>query len=150
MMFTNAFVGKPIPPNEQELATILGRSKAVWDELARKLATRFGPLTREWKCYSRNAGWTLRLLQRKRALLYLSPSSGFFGASVVLGSRALQQARCSDLPDEVIGIIDSATRYTEGTSIWLDVYSSRDADIVLRLVAFKLDVPPNDTRITSV
>src|SRR5512146_375682 len=58
---TNAFVNQPEPPTDAELATALGASKPLWEQLLAVLATECSVPIREWHSYSRQAGWSLRV-----------------------------------------------------------------------------------------
>jgi hypothetical protein len=71
--------------------------------------------------------------------LYLSPYSGCFQASIVLGDKAIASARKAGLPPEVNRLIKEAKRYAEGTGIRLEVKDSADIEVVLKLTAIKLD-----------
>jgi hypothetical protein len=138
MAVTNAFVGKPKQPTESELRAELGASKALWDELVDDLAKEH-KLAREWNCYSKKAGWSLRLKRGERNIVYLSPLRGCFRASFALGDKAVQAARQCGLPPRVIKIIKEAKRYAEGTAVRIDVNSPEDLLIVKKLAVIKLD-----------
>ena len=129
MNLTNAFIGKPKKPTESELAMELGTSKALWDELVADLAKEH-KLAREWNCYSKKAGWSLRLKRGERNIVYLSPLHGGFRASFALGDKAVQAALASGLPNPVIKLIKEAKRYAEGTAVRIDVQGTEDVDIV--------------------
>jgi len=138
-MFVNAFIGRQEKPTDSELGEILGPAKAFWDKLVADLAEGFKINILEWKSYSLKTGWTLRLIHKKRVILYLSPSRGFFLASFALGERAVRAARRSRLPEQVVKIIDGAKKYAEGTAVRLEVKGPEDVDIVERFAALKLD-----------
>jgi hypothetical protein len=135
---TNAFIGKPKKPTESELSGALGASKALWDELVDGLAKEH-KLAREWNCYSKKAGWSLRLKRGDRNIVYLSPFHGCFRASFALGDKAVQAARQCGLPPRAIRIINEAKRYAEGTAVRIDVNGPEDIPIVKQLAAIKLD-----------
>jgi hypothetical protein len=138
MVLTNAFVGKPKPPTESELKAELGASKALWDELVDDLAKEH-KLACEWNCYSKKAGWSLRLKRGERHIVYLSPVRGGFRASFALGDKAVQAALASGLPKPVIKLINEAKRYAEGTAVRIDVQAPADLEIVKKLTSVKLD-----------
>ena len=138
MAGTNAFVGKPKPPTESELKAELGASKALWDELLADLAKEH-KLAREWNCYSKKAGWSLRLKRAERNIVYLSPLLGGFRVSFALGDKAVQAARESGLPPKTIKIINEAKRYAEGTAVRIDVNGPEDILIVKKLAVIKLN-----------
>jgi len=138
-MFPNAFIGKLERPADSDLTEALGPAKALWDELLAALANEFKIDVQEWNSYSRKAGWSLRLIRGKRAILYLSPCPGCFFASFALGDKAVQAARQSKLPPHVIKIINEAKRYAEGTAVRIEMKKPGDIDIVKRLAAIKID-----------
>jgi hypothetical protein len=135
-VLANAFIGKAERPSARELAAELGPAKALWDRLLDALADDCD--VREWKSYSPKAGWLLRLKRGKRAIVYLSPSSGCFMASFALGDKAVAAARESGLPARALKIVDEATRYAEGTAVRIDVRGPGDVEIVKKLAAVKL------------
>jgi hypothetical protein len=138
MSVANAFIGKPAAPTDAELSAELASSKALWDRLLADLARACNLTDCEWNSYSRKAGWSLRVKQGKRNIVYLSPGCGCFMASFALGDKAVQAARASGLPRPAIAIIDAARRYAEGTAVRIDVKTPGDVAIVTRLAAIKL------------
>jgi len=138
-MLPNAFIGKLDAPTDDDLSAQLGRSaKTLWDQLLAGLATQHNLVVQEWNSYSPKAGWSLRLKQNKRNILYLSPCPGGFRASFALGDKAVQAARRSRLPPRVVQLIGAAKRYAEGTAVRIDVDGPADIAIVMTLAAIKL------------
>jgi Protein of unknown function (DUF3788) len=135
---TNAFVNRPKPPTDAELATALGPSKPFWDQLLADLATECKVTIREWHSYSHKAGWSLRAKHAERTILYLSPYAGGFRTSFALGDKAVQAARQSSLPPRVLQIIKEAKKYAEGTAVRIDVRSTADVAAVKQLAMIKL------------
>ncbi len=138
-MFVNAFVGRKDEPSAADLAGALGPAEAVWRDLLAGLEREIGIDGREWKSYSPKAGWALRLLRGKRAIVYLSPGNNRFLASFALGDKAVAAARREGFPAPVLRLIDGARKYQEGTAVRMEVRTGKDAGIVLRLAAIKRD-----------
>jgi hypothetical protein len=138
-MLPNAFIDKLEKPTDAELEAALGPAKPLWDQLLTDLADEYKIDVQEWKSYSRKAGWSLRLIREKRTILYLSPCRGCFFVSFALGDKAIQAARQSRLPQQVIKIINEAKRYVEGTAVRIEVKKPKDVDIIKKLAAIKLD-----------
>lgn len=138
-MLTNAFINKPTAPTAAELAAELGPSQGLWDELLAYLASEHGAGIQEWNCYSRKAGWSLRVKREKRTILYLSPCRGSFRVSFALGDKAVQAARQGRLPKAVLDIINDAKRYVEGTAVRVDVNGPKDIAVVKKLAVIKLE-----------
>ena len=139
MTFVNAFVGRKEKPSAPDLAGALGAASALWGDLVAGLEREIGIDAREWKAYSIKAGWALRLLRGKRAIVYLSPGKDGFLASFALGDKAISAARRAGFPARVVRLIDGAKRYQEGTAVRMEVRTPEDAGIVLRLAAIKRD-----------
>ena len=137
-MQENAFVNQLNAPSEDELTAALGGTRVLWDRLIAELATEYGVGDREWKSYSPKYGWSLRLIRKKRNILYLSPCSGAFQAMLILGDKAMLAVAGSKWPRKVIKIIEEAPHYPEGTGIRMDVTRAADVEIVKKLCVIKL------------
>ena len=121
-MSPNAFIGRTKPPTDAELSAERGAARALWDELLTELAL---PI-QEWNSYSPKAGWSLKLILKKRTILYLAPCHGSFRVAFVLGDKAIEAARQLKLPKAVLKIIDEAPRYPEGTGVRLEIKARKD------------------------
>ena len=135
----NAFIGKPEAPTDRDLIAELGPAKKYWDQLLTELAAECGLVMREWNCYSRKAGWSLRLQCRTRNIVHLSPHRGSFGASFALGDKAIQAARARELPKRVLKIISEAKEYPEGKAVRIEVTNSEYVEAVKKLAKAKLE-----------
>ena len=136
-MLPNAFIGKPKKPTENELSAELGAAKPLWDHLLAELADQHDTGLHEWNSYSLKAGWSLKVKQGARTVLYLSPSRGGFRASFALGDKAVKAALRSDLPARVLKIIREAKRYAEGTAVRIEVKTGKDLPIIGMLADLK-------------
>lgn len=136
-MLENAFINRPAPPADGDLATALGPAKAVWDEFLAALERDQLANAREWKCHSPKWGWSLRVLQRKRTIVWLSPGRGGFNVAFILGEKAVAAARAARLPQVVAQALNTAPKYPEGTGLRLVVKSARSLGALRRLAAIK-------------
>ncbi|MGZ4840094.1 MAG: DUF3788 domain-containing protein [Terriglobales bacterium] len=134
----NAFIGRAEKPTAEEVSAALGPSTKVWQQLVKWLAEEQGVAVQEWKSISLKYGWSLRLKREKRTIIYLSPRSGCFLVSFVLGDKAIKAARHSNLPKSLVKAIDDAPRYTEGTGLRLPVKGTKDLSAIRKLVVAKL------------
>jgi hypothetical protein len=133
-MSPNAFIGKTVSPTDDELSAQLGAVRALWNELLAELAL---PI-QEWHSYSPKAGWSLKLKLGKRTIVYLAPCHGSFRVAFVLGAKAVEAARQSNLPKAVLKIIDEAPRYAEGTGVRLEITEREHLAAVKKLAEVKL------------
>lgn len=134
----NAFIGKATKPTEEELATVLGSAKAVWDRFIAELARDNGVDVQEWSSYSRKAGWSLRLKRKKRTIVWLAPCQGCFRVAFILGDKAMKAARGCALPASVVQILDEAHKYPEGTGVRIAVKGDKDIAVLKKLAEIKL------------
>jgi hypothetical protein len=136
-MATNAFIGHATKPTDSELTAELGAKRSLWDEVLTELE-RLGVNDQEWNSYSSKAGWALKVLRKKRVIVYLGPLHGGFRASFVLGDKAIAAAKASRLPAKIQKLIAGGKRYPEGTAVRLEVGSRADVSTVAKLAAIKL------------
>jgi hypothetical protein len=134
----NAFINKPEPPTDADLAAALGPAKAVWDQLLGDLTREFDVNGHEWKCHSPKWGWALRVKRKARTIVWLSPSQRCFNVAFILGDKAVRAARLATLPKRVVAALDGATKYPEGTGVRLRVRALRDVPALKKLAAIKL------------
>ena len=137
-MPANAFIGRKTPPSRDDLSVALGSSQTLWDGLLEMLAREFGLAQGEWNSYSPKAGWSYRVQQKKRNIVYFGPCAGSFRVALVLGDKALNFARENGLPKRVDDMIAAEKKYPEGTPVRLAIKSARDFAVVKKLVAAKL------------
>jgi Protein of unknown function (DUF3788) len=133
----SAFEDRNIPPDEHALAATLGRVSSLWRDLAERLQADHGPLREEWQFAGARFGWSFRLKEPKRVLVYLTPCRGHFLASFALGERACAEARMAGLPASVLALIDAAPRYAEGRGVRIPVRRKSDVEAVRKLAAIK-------------
>ncbi len=101
-MALSAFDDKSKQPQAGDLKKTLGRASAHWDNLIAHIAAEYAPLEETWNYAGRNWGWSLRLKQKKRTVLYMTSCKGHFLVGFTLGEKAVKAAHDSTLPDEIL------------------------------------------------
>ena len=134
----NVFKGKLTKPTSEELATALGPSSALWNELLQLLAADLDRSEQEWHSSNPKYGWTLIVKVKKRRIVYLSPFAGYFQASFILGDKAMAAARAGNLAKQIVKILDEAPHYPEGTGVRLAVGNEKDLPAIRKLAKIKL------------
>jgi len=137
MAFTG-FYDKTQKPTDEELEEALGPAIGLWHELRKSIAREFPPLAEEWVYGGKNYGWSLRLKQKKRAILYMKPLAGHFLACFALGEKAVQVAHRSDLAVSVLKLIDKAPKYAEGRGVRIEVKAAKDVRGAVKLARVKM------------
>jgi len=137
-MALSAFDDKSQEPGPEAVAAALGPAAEHWDKLISDLETRFDPLALTWMFSGKKWGWSLRLKQKKRAVVYLTPAEGFFLAGFALGQKAVDAAFESALPRTVLDTIESSPKYAEGRGVRLEVHTREDVDSIRLLAEIKM------------
>ena len=133
---------KPNPestgPADAELTHMLGRSRALWDELIAGVERVHAPVTREWHFTAKTGTWHLRLKRKARTILYLLPREKTFLTAFVFGEKACAAVRAGGLPGNVVTALNEARPYAEGRGIRLTTKNRRDVATMLKLAAIKM------------
>lgn len=137
-MATNAFINKPLPPTDADVAAALGPAKAAWDRFLTELAQELDVTVHEWTCHSPKWGWSLRVKRKARTIVWLAPCEHCIHVAFILGDKAVLAARARSLPKRIMDVLAAAPKYPEGTGVRLEVTSVRIVPALMKLAAIKL------------
>jgi hypothetical protein len=129
---------KPGAPTAAALARALGDTKPLWYELVAHLEATYAPVTPEWKASRTSPLGFLRLIRKKRTILYLLPRDGHFLTAFVFGEKAAAAVRASDVPAPVVTALNEARVYAEGRGIRLETRTPQDVATMKKLAAIKM------------
>jgi hypothetical protein len=135
---SNAFIGKATEPTPEELATVLGPTSELWQELVHSLINEPGVTEIEWNSLKPKYGWNLILKAKKRRIVYLGPCTECFKVSFVLGDKAMAAARSGNFAKTIVKILNEAPHYPEGTGVRLTVKNALPLPAIRKLVKIKL------------
>ena len=125
-------------PKDGDLTEVLGRTKRLWDALVDHITREYEPVMQEWSFGGEKYGWSTKLKRKKRTILYWIPCRRYFLCAFVLGGKATEAARQSDLPPDVMKTINEAPVYGEGRGFRLEVRKKKDVEVMKRLAAIKM------------
>ena len=137
-MALSAFDDKSKQPRAVDLKKTLGPATAQWDSLIAHIVAQYSPLEETWNFSGANWGWSLRLKQKKRTVLYMTPCNGFFLVGFALGEKAVKAAHDSPLPGSILTVIDEAKKYAEGRAVRIEIKNKKDLEITKKLAAIKM------------
>jgi hypothetical protein len=138
-MALSVFSDKSKPPKPKDLKEILGRANAHWTAIVDHVAKAYPPLDQTWGFSGASWGWALRLRQKKRTVMYLTPCEKHFLVGFALGDKAVRAAHDLRCRQAILELIDSAKKYAEGRAIRIEVRNKRDRDDVIKLAAVKME-----------
>ena len=137
-MALSAFDDKSKKPQASDLKRTLSRTSTHWDNLITHIVSEYPPLDETWSFSGANWGWSPRLKQKKRTVLYMTPCRGYFLVGFALGEKAVKAALGSTLPDSVLTIIDGAKKYAEGRAIRIEIRNKKDLENAKKLSSIKM------------
>ncbi|MFC1800043.1 DUF3788 domain-containing protein [Candidatus Eisenbacteria bacterium] len=138
-MALSAFADKSRQPREDDLEKVMGITVKHWKVIIKQAAGDYPPLEESWGFSGTAWGWALRLRQKKRTIMYLTPCKGYFIAGFALGEKAVRAAKQAGLDESTVALIDGAPKYAEGRAVRIEVRRKRDREQVIRLVAIKME-----------
>jgi Protein of unknown function (DUF3788) len=125
-------------PSAAALARTLADTKPLWEELITHVETIYAPVVSEWKPSRTSPLGFLRLIRKKRTILYLLPRDGHFLTAFVFGEKATAAVRASDLPAAVVTALNAARVYAEGRGIRLETRTPQDLATMKKLAGIKM------------
>ena len=136
----SAFDDKALMPDDGTVAAALGGAALIWDELRAHVGDHYPSVIGEWKHYGKAAGWTYKLISKKRNLLFFVPQTDCFRLRIVLGEKACACAEADhELPDEIKAAVCASAPYAEGRSIDIDIDRCEQLETVKRLLKIKYE-----------
>lgn len=122
------------PPSDDDVRALLGRAHAAF----LRLTQRQDGSAVEWKKYTKNSPWVLRVAAGKRTLFYVRPVGGACDVTVILGERAVAAALAGGVAETLHEAIRQARAFVEGRPVLVTVRTLADASLVEQLLRVKL------------
>lgn len=137
-MDTSVFSDKEIVPGDQDLFNELKESYNLWNSIRNYVQKMAPDSVEEWKYSGKKFGWSFRVKDKKRVIVYLLPRVSSFKAAFVFGQKATDAVLDSTISDAIKNELLSAKAYAEGRGIRIDVRDPEVLDDVMQLINIKL------------
>lgn len=137
-MDTSVFTSKTVVPGDGDLFVELRETYDLWNTIRNHVHKLYPDSTDEWHYSGKKFGWSFRIKDKKRVIVYLLPREGYFKAAFIFGQKATDAAMSSKIRDDIKEQLQLAKAYREGRGIRIAV---RDAGIlkdIRELIAIKL------------
>jgi len=130
------FTDKNKLPNDNDLKESLGDTYQLWQLIKDYVISEYPKGFEEWSCSK--YGWSLRIKDKKRAIIYLLPRDRFFKVALVFGQKATDMIMKSQIANSIKTELDSAKVYAEGRGIRIDIMDKMIISDIQELIDIKL------------
>jgi hypothetical protein len=137
-MDTSAFNDKNREPGTAELRHVLGPTFEMWQQVRAYVLDKYPKGMEEWNFPGLKYGWSFRIKDKKRAIIYLLPRESYFLAAFVFGDKAVAEVQQSEINPNIKTELINARKYAEGRGIRIPVRNSELVQDIYRLVDIKL------------
>jgi len=132
------FTDKAIEPTNQDLVDRLASTNVLWQHIYDFVFRQYPQGVAEWNYPGKKYGWSFRIKDKKRAIIYLLPREGYFKVAFVFGQKATDAIMESDISDSIKTELAQARKYAEGRGINFDIRNESLLGDVERLIRIKL------------
>lgn len=114
-------------PDDAGLKSVLGDTLQYWQEIENYVVSKYPQAGTEWKFPGEKHGWSYRIKDKKRVVVYLLPREGFFKTAMVFGEKAVNVIMVSNVAENIKTELAAAKAYAEGRGIRIEV---RNKDVI--------------------
>jgi hypothetical protein len=137
-MAMSLFDDKSKQPTKQMLVKALGKQYQLWADIAEYVIKKYPKATEEWKYPGAKYGWSFRLKDKKRNIIYLGPREDHIMVAFMFGDKGFDAVQESSLPQPIKDELRNAKKYVEGRVIRLQVRNKADLADIKTLIDIKL------------
>jgi len=130
------FTDKNKQPDSNDLKESLGDTYPLWQLIREYVLLKYPKGLEMWSCS--NYGWSFRIKDNKRAIIYLLPRDRFFKVAFVFGQKATDLIMDSKIDDSIKTELESAKVYAEGRGIRIDITDKMIIGDIKELIDIKL------------
>lgn len=137
-METSIFMDLTKTPKTSDLEIPLDKTFPDWMEIRDFVFEKYSNATEEWHISVKKFGWSFRIKDKKRAIIYLSPRPGFFWVTMIFGQKATDQILASDISPNIKEELIYSRVYMDGRVIRLDINDNSLINDIKKLVEIKI------------
>jgi hypothetical protein len=139
MLEISIFTNKESVPTDENLKDVLGSLYSNWLEIRNYALQKYPKAMEEWNFTGKKYGWTFRIKDNKRAILYFLPREAYFEIAFVFGKKAYQKILNSQISSEIKKDIELARVYAEGRGIRIEIKDDIKINDIKTLIDIKLE-----------
>ena len=137
-MDASVFMDKAQTPTDGDLVTALGGTYELWTALKNFILGKYPVAIEEWNHPGKKYGWSFRIKDKKRAIIYLLPRQQFFKVAFVFGGKATELILQSEISPIIKAELKNSRVYAEGRGIRIDVRDGAGLADIKKLIEIKL------------
>jgi hypothetical protein len=137
-MDQSLFTEKKIIPTDTDLVVPLGELYEVWQSLRQYVHLKYPAAVDEWNYPGEKYGWSFRIKDKKRAIVYLLPRENYFRVAFVFGHKATDTIMNSQVSNTIKAELEAARVYAEGRGISIEVKNDDLINDIKQLVDIKI------------
>ncbi len=137
-MEQSIFMEKSQIPTDDDLRRALGDKYELWMAIRERVFEKYPEGCEEWNFPGKKYGWSFRIKDKKRAIIYLLPMGHAFLAAFVFGGRALEAILKSEVSEQIKSDLEGAKVYAEGRGIRIPVPDRSSLKDISILIDIKL------------
>jgi len=137
-MDKSIFSDKKQIPCDKDLEQGLGGTFRLWKQIREAASAHPSALPGEWNFPGEKYGWSFRIKDKKRAIIYLLPRDKYFKVAFVFGQKAFDEIMADNFPEPIKHDLSAAKVYAEGRGIRIDVKDGLIVPDILKLIEIKI------------
>ena len=137
-MDISIFTDKTAEPTQKDLQEQLASLYPLWEQIAESVRKKYPNPKEEWNYPGKNYGWSFRLKDKKRAIIYLLPRQGYFKVAFVFGQKATDQIMTCDIDASIKEDLAGAKKYAEGRGLSIEVHNAKPINDIEKLIDIKI------------
>lgn len=137
-MDKSLFSDKKTVPNDADLVEPLGELVPLWQSLKQYVHLKYPAAVDEWNYPGDKYGWSFRVKDKKRAILYLLPRERYFKVAFVFGQKATDAIMNSQVSIAIKAELEAARTYAEGRGISIEVKNDQIINDIKQLIDIKI------------
>lgn len=125
-------------PSKEDLKEALGEKYELLMEIRDRVLQKYPQGMEEWNFPGKKYGWSFRIKDKKRAILYFLPRERGFMVAFVFGGKAFNAIMKSEVSEEIKSDLEAARVYAEGRGIRIPVPDRSSLKDIFLLLDYKL------------
>ncbi len=132
------FLDKTVKPTDKDLAEKLEATYELWKRLHDLVLIKYPNGLADWNFPGKKYGWSFRIKDKRRAIIYFLPRDQFFKVAFVFGDKAINDIMKTGISDKIKEELNQATKYAEGRGIRIDIKDDSIFPDIEQLIDIKL------------